>query len=292
VTVPVPSVSVIVPHYNDLENLSRCLDALERQTLTGHRVEIVVADNMSPQGEAEVARIIAGRAKLVTVTERGAGPTRNGGVAASNGELLAFIDSDCVATPSWLEEGVRALMMHDFVGGHVSVLVDDPRRMTPTEAFETVFAFNFEDYIQRKGFTGSGNLFVPRQIFDAVGGFRAAVSEDVDWSYRARALGYRLGYAPNAEVGHPARRSWRELLAKWQRVNREMYLLASARPGGRLRWLARTWALPGSVLVHTPKVLTSARLPDLRARLAALGILVRLRMWRFVDGNRLLLKGR
>ncbi len=291
-TSSVPTISVIVPHYNDLANLSRCLDALDRQTMGGPEVEIVVADNQSPQGEAAVAEVIGGRAKLVSVAERGAGPNRNGGVAASTGRLLAFIDSDCVATPRWLEEGVRALEHHDFVGGRVSVLVDDPEHMTPTEAFETVFAFNFEDYIQRKGFTGSGNLFVSRRVFDAVGGFRAAVSEDVDWSHRARAMGFRLGYAPEAEVGHPARRSWHELMAKWRRVNREMYLLAADQPRGRLHWLARTWAMPASALAHTPRVLTSRDVPNMAARIAALGVLYRLRLWRFVDGNMQLLKGR
>ncbi len=284
-------ISVIVPHYNDLANLDRCLAALQAQTMDPSRIEIVVADNTSPQGEAAVAAVVAGRARLVTVAERGAGPNRNGGVAASRGEILAFIDSDCVAEPDWLAEGVRALADYDFVGGKVSVLVDDPQRMSPAEAYEAVFAFDFKDYITRKGFTGSGNLFVSRRVFDAVGGFRPAVSEDVDWSHRATALGFRLGYAPAAEVGHPARRSWDELLGKWRRVNREMFLLAHDRPRGRSKWLARTWAMPLSALAHTPRVLTSPALPNARARLAALKTLYRLRLWRFVDGNRLLLGG-
>ena len=99
--------------------------------------------------------------------------------------LFAFTDSDCVPAPDWLKEGMAALADYDFVGGRVDVSVADERSVTPTEAFEKVFAFDFETYINRKGFTGSGNLFVPRTIFEAVGGFRNAVSEDVDWSRRA-----------------------------------------------------------------------------------------------------------
>jgi len=233
--------------------------------------------------------VIAGRARLVVVTERGAGPARNGGVAASRGQILAFTDSDCVPTPGWLAAGLAALDRHDFVGGHVSVLVGDPARMTAVEAFETVFAFNFKDYIERKGFTGSGNLFVARAVFDRVGGFRPAVSEDVDWSHRARALGYRLGYAPAAEVAHPARVDWAEFMAKWVRVQREMWTLARTRRLGRLHWALRMWAMPVSALAHTPRVLASPALPDLSTRLSALGVLYRIRLWRFADGNARLL---
>jgi len=283
-----PRVSVVVPHYRDLAALDRCLAALERQTLA-EPFEVVVADNNSPEGAEAIAAVIAGRARLVVVTERGAGPARNGGVAASRAPILAFTDSDCVPTPGWLAAGLAALDRHDFIGGHVSVLVGDPARMTPVEAFEAVFAFNFKDYIERKGFTGSGNLFVARTVFDRVGGFRPAVSEDVDWSYRARHLGYRLGYAPAAEVAHPARTHWPEFMGKWCRVQREMWTLARTRRFGRLGWAARMWAMPLSALAHTPRVLTSPVLPDARTRLAALGVLYRIRLWRFVDGNARLL---
>jgi GT2 family glycosyltransferase len=174
----------------------------------------------------------------------------------------------------------------------VEVLVDDPDAPTPTEAFEKVFAFNFEDYILRKGFTGSGNLFVPKSTFDQVGGFRVGVSEDVEWSFRAREKGFAIGYAPKAAVGHPARRSWHELKRKWRRVNSESFGLLAPKRGGRLRWMARTWAMPLSALAHTPRVLFSDKLPSFKAKLGALLILYRSRFWRFLDGNWLLLGGR
>jgi len=204
-------VSVIIPHYQDLKGLASCLDALERQTLPRREFEIVVSDNESPIGKPAVAAVVAGRAKLVICAEKGAGPNRNRGVAASSSPVLAFIDSDCVAEPDWLENGLRGLERFDFVGGRVRVLVEDPRQMTGAEAFETVFAFDFETYINKKGFTGAGNMFCPRKLFDAVGGFSNGVSEDVEWSRRAVMAGYRLGYAADAVVGHPARRTWAEL---------------------------------------------------------------------------------
>lgn len=284
-------VSVIVPHYNDPEGLEICLAALGRQTFPAERVEIVVADNNSPQGIAAVEKIVAGRARVVTVIERGAGPARNGGAAASRGELLAFIDSDCRADPIWLAQGIKALDHCDIAGGSVDVLVKDAQRMTAAEAFECIFAFNMERYVKEKGFVGSGNLFCRRAVFEAVGPFGIGVSEDVDWSHRATAKSFRIGYAPLARVGHPARRSWSELKRKWERINLETYGLVMRRPFGRLSWLKTFLLLPLSALAHTPKVLASGRLNG-QQKLAALGMLYRLRLWRMVDYGRLLLGGR
>lgn len=283
-----PRVSVIIPHYRDLRGLDRCLAALKAQSYPADRREFIVADNASPEGAEVVSETIRGRALLVVQTEKGAGPARNRGVAAASGEVLAFIDSDCVAEPDWLEAGVRSLSGYDLIGGRVRVLVENPERMSAAEAFERVFAFDFKTYIEKKGFTGAGNLFCPRAVFDAVGGFRARVSEDVEWSKRAQAMGFKLGYAPAAIVGHPGRQTWQELTAKWKRVNAETYALLHERKFPRLRWLLRNSLLPASALAHTPKVLLSEELSSWRDRSKALGMLYRLRIWRLFDALSLL----
>ena len=162
--------------------------------------------------------------------------------------------------------------------------------MTPTEAFERIFAFNMEHYLKRKGFVGSGNLFCRREVFEAVGGFGSGVSEDVDWSHRAAAKHFRIGYAAKAAVGHPARRSWDELRRKWSRINAETYGLAMRREKAGLSWLMKALLLPASALAHTPRILMSKRLKG-RQKLGALAILYRLRFWRMLDSCRLLLDG-
>ncbi|MBV8683827.1 MAG: glycosyltransferase [Caulobacteraceae bacterium] len=279
-----PYVSVIVPHYQDLPRLKLCLDALGRQTFPRERFEIIVADNNSPCGESAVAEAIAGRARLTIVREKGAGPARNGGVALARGLILAFTDSDCVPQPQWLEEGLKGLESADFVGGTVEVLVPDPDNMTPVECFERVFAFDFRTYILKKEFTGSGNLFCPRKVFDAVGGFASGVSEDVEWCMRARAAGYSIGFAPRAAIGHPARRTWSEMQIRWKRLNSESYHLAQRDPGGRAKWLIKTLLMPASAVVHTVKVLTSPRLERFSDRIKAIGVLYRIRWFRMIDG--------
>lgn len=278
-----PTVSVIVPHFNDLKGLDTCLGRLASQTYPADRFEVIVGDNASPCGIEAVRACAGSRARVLLVEERGAGPARNGAVAQATGEILAFIDSDCVPEHDWIEEGVRALSQYDFIGGQVNVLVDDEARMTPSEAFERVFAFDFKTYIEKKGFTGAGNLFCPRSLFDAVGGFRVGLSEDLEWSRRAIAAGFRLGYAPKVVIGHPARRSWAELTRKWRRMDEEAFGLSHGRPGRRLRWFLRAMAMPASAVVHTPKVLASRKLHGPRQRLDAIGILFAIRFWRLQD---------
>lgn len=284
-----PSVTVIVPHYNDLAGLDRCLASLTEQTHPADDFHIIVADNGSPQGLDAVASVVAGRAQLILASERGAGPARNAAVAASSTSLLAFIDSDCVAEPQWLASGLAGLADYDFCGGPVNVLIDHDGEWSPEEAFEMVFAFNNEAYVRDKGFTGSGNLFTRRDVFDAVGGFGVGMSEDLDWSHRARAHGYRLGFVRAAAIGHPARRNWDELRRKWLRIQSETYALGAPTLASHLHWLARSWAMPLSIAAHLPRIWRSPKLSTGQQRRAATLGLVRLRLWRWWDGHRLLL---
>jgi GT2 family glycosyltransferase len=278
-----PAVSVVIPHYNQLEALASCLAALRRQTMPRERFEVIVADNNSAGGvEAVVAavRAIAPDATVVAAPQQGAGPARNAGAAHARGATLAFIDADCLAEADWLEQGMAALDRFDYAGGRVVTTIADRRAPSPAEAYEAVFAFHFKKYIEKDKFSGSGNLFVPKAVFERVGGFRGGVSEDIDWCRRASALGLRLGYAERAAVSHAARREWRELRAKWDRVIAETLRLACEQPGWRRRWLLYAATVAASPLVHWWAVLRSPRLLGWRAKASGLLGLLEVRLYR------------
>lgn len=283
---PTPRISVIVPHYNDLERLDACLAALEAQSLPRDTFEVIVADNRSPVGVDEVTRLVGKRGRVIDAPIAGAGMARNSGVDYARAAILAFTDCDCVPEPHWLEQGVAALESADFVGGRMKVLVENPAHMSGAEAFEAVFAFDNRGYVLREHFTVTANLFCPRDLFHKIGPFRTEVSEDKEWCLRARAMGHRIGYAEKAVVGHPARADYVQLKGKWKRMASESYALFRQNGGSRLRWLGRTWMLPLSILAHSPRVLASKELPDMAARLRALVTLVRIRLWRFREGHR------
>lgn len=289
-----PAVSVIVPHYDDVIRLDRCLAALCRQTFPSDAFEIVVADNCSPLAPGELERAVAGRARIVIASEKGAGPARNAGVAAARGHILAFTDADCLPEAGWIAAGVAALGHADIAGGHMVVMIerDDGAPRTGAEAFETVFAFDNRTYVEQKGFSVTANLFCERRIFDAVGDFRNGLSEDLDWCLRARERGFTITYAADATVAHPARSDWPQLLRKWKRLNVEAYNLQRTRPLGRARWAIRSLALPLSIVPHARRVMSAPGLDHGIERRRAVATLVRLRLWRFADAWRLLAGGK
>lgn len=276
------TVSVIIPHYNDLKNLRNCLSALGRQSYDAALTEIIVVDNNSACPRSEIEDAIGGRASLIVEKQQGAGPARNAGAAASRGQILAFIDSDCTPSPDWISNGVKGLEASDFAGGRVDVTARDSSNLTPSEAFETVFAFDFKHYIEQKRFTGSGNMFVWRNVFLDVGGFRNAMSEDMDWSHRAINAGYRLSYIESAAVTHPARHDFKELQAKWRRVVSESFEYDAARGKGKLSWATKAMVVAGSPFVHMLKIARSQKI-NRKHKLGAALVLFRIRFYRFKE---------
>ena len=282
-------VSVIVPHLDDYDNLDACLTLLQAQSFPGDRMEVIVADNGSSRGLDAVRQIVGNRGRVIEVAERGAGPARNAGVRASRGEAIAFIDSDCRPDRRWLEEGLLELELADFVGGRVDVLVQDPRRMTGAEAFESVFAFRNERYVKSLNFTVTASMFVWRSVFDEVGGFVNGVPEDKDWCVRARRQGFRIRFAAKSIVGHPARRTMLELKRKWRRLVLESYEGARRDGKGPARILLRQWAALLAVAPQAFLPLASKRLGGIRNRLMAIAALAELRAYRLVIAHRVVL---
>lgn len=282
-----PQLSVVIPHYNDLDNLRRCLAALDAQALPDGVCEVIVSDNNSPVGIAAVEAVAGRSARVILSTEKGAGPTRNAGAEAARGAILAFTDSDCLPAEGWLAQALASGQKAEITGGRVDLVPADRERPTAVEAFEMVFGFNNEAYIKNKGFSGSGNLVVQRPVFQAVGPFRQGMSEDVEWCHRARAKGHAIDYNHALFVEHPSRQSWGELVVKWKKTTRESYLLIRPRRLGEFWWFARNFVVLVSAIPHSWKVIRSSRLPRWRDKLNALGVLFRVRGCRFAWGLRL-----
>src|SRR5262245_31235923 len=99
-----PTLSVIVPVYNDRAGLSRCLPALTAAARAGD--EVIVVDDASTDDSAAVA---AGLPVRVLRMPANAGPAaaRNTGAAAARGDILLFVDSDVVVAPGALDQVAR-----------------------------------------------------------------------------------------------------------------------------------------------------------------------------------------
>ncbi|MEM8770106.1 MAG: glycosyltransferase [Pseudomonadota bacterium] len=276
------AVSVIIPHYNQPGDLKLCLESLARQNFPKEKTEIIVADNRSADEIAlRKALAILPYAKLVFAHEKGAACSRNAAIAVSNGAALAFIDADCVADEAWLANGLKALEGADLVGGDVRVTVNRPEAPTPVELFERVFAFRQRMYIQRKHFSVTANLFARRAAAEAIGPFKNGVSEDVDWCLRARALGFRLAFNDTSIISHPARRTWEDLTRKWDRMIRERWNgFGGPWPVRAAQWAMLAAAIALSAAPHLAAILFSDRVRGWRQKVAAAGVLARIRIWR------------
>ena len=280
---PSPRVSVIVPHLNQPDSLEACLSSLDAQSLERSVFEIIVVDNGSTSMPEAVVERHPGT-HLLQERRPGPGLARNLGAEAASGELLCFIDADCIAHPDWLRRLLQAFSSapaDTILGGDVRIWRENDSRFTALEAYESVFAYRFKLYIERHGYSGTGNLAVRRADFYEVGPFGGIdVAEDVEWGARARAAGFAFRYIPQMIVYHPARRSIHELFVKWDRHIQHALNMSAGKSWWRVRWFARALAVLASPAVDIWRVLISDRIEGISARLKGSAVLVVLRAYR------------
>lgn len=212
-----PFVSIIIPVFNDGERLGKCLTALDQQTYGRSQFEVIVVDNGSDDLDA-VKTVIEGHANVTLSYEPipGSYAARNQGLTLAKGEIIAFTDADCVPTPDWLKHGVACLQKNPDCGqvvGQVKLFFADPQHPTLVEIYESLTAFPQKRLLQDAHGGATANVFTWRRVIDHVGPFdvRLKSNGDLEWGKRVYEAGYGQIYAPEVQVGHPARRSFDEL---------------------------------------------------------------------------------
>ena len=124
---------MVIPAYNAAATLAEQLEALAGQQYEDDW-EVVIADNGSTDGTADIARRYLPRFKALTLVDggprRGHSAPRNAGAKAARGELLAFCDADDIVAPGWLQAMADAARHYDLIGGWLDVraLNDDSTR--------------------------------------------------------------------------------------------------------------------------------------------------------------------
>ena len=180
-----PRVSVVIPAYNAAMYLQETLRSVLEQDC--RPLEAIVVDDGSADNTAEVARSFGPPVRILVQPHAGAGAARNAGVAAAQGEWLAFLDADDLWTPRALSR------LADLLAGNpsldlVSGQVIEFRRTADGQVAE--------------GPPVSGLLpgvtLMRRPSFDRVGWFRTdlRVGEFIDWCARARELGLNSAILP------------------------------------------------------------------------------------------------
>jgi GT2 family glycosyltransferase len=168
------------------------------------------------------------------------------------------------------------------LGGDVQIWRDDQSAFSALEAYESVFAYRFQLYIEKHGFSGTGNLVVKREDFYKIGPFKGIqFAEDIEWGRSVRAAGYQFRFAPGMIAYHPARKTLKDLFVKWDRHIQHAANVAHEQKRWQLRWIARAVAVLLSPAADWVQVLASSRVRGLSARVKAIAVLIAVRAYRF-----------
>jgi GT2 family glycosyltransferase len=200
------NVSIIIP---DLHSpvIGRTLDSLRAQVydLRGVEVLVVGQDKYQLVHEDELIRFIPTQHPVIQSI------ARNTGSRQARGDLLVFIDADCVAAPDWLQ--TLTMRFEDpgvhLVGGGLVFPAGD--YWTLCDNIAILYDWLSTSPGGTRPNLASLNLAIRRQAWERLGGFDEtfAKAEDTELSLRARLAGYSLYFEPRAMVTHapPASRN-------------------------------------------------------------------------------------
>jgi mycofactocin glycosyltransferase len=189
-----PDATIVIPVRDRPEELDRCLAALAGGVDTAARGDALLVVDDGSRDAAAIAGVCARHGARVLRRSVPGGPAaaRNAAIAHVRTELIAFLDSDCVAPADWVRE--LAGHFEDPRVAAVAPRVGDPALdMGPRPADVAPGA--------RVAYVPSAALIVRRA---ALGGFDEALryGEDVDLVWRLHDRGWRIRYDPRVTVEH------------------------------------------------------------------------------------------
>ncbi len=228
------SQSVVIPTYGRPAQLARLLASIVPAELSSDEPEVVVVDDGSaPHTYDEVQ---AAYPSVIWLRQPRSGPAtaRNTGWQASTGDVVVFIDDDCVLAAGALSLLQEALTVLDAAGATIEPL-HSGHLVADFMHAEHLVTHKMQDGEVRWLVTAC--LAVRRAALEVVGGFdeqlTSAGGEDVDLSLRLKEAGFRLGVAPAAVALHDHRASLRLLVRTYYRHGTGQRRLATRHPERR-----------------------------------------------------------
>lgn len=200
-----PLVSVIVPAYNSEKTLSICLSSLLIQTYKNY--EIIVIDNNSNDNTKFIINKYKTKcSKIKTIFEphRSRGAARNAGLEIVNGDIIAMIDSDCVAPKNWIEQITSPIRKNKelMVQGNEADCINN-YWTSMEQDFNSIYLKNrgYDSYIDH---FDTKNCAFRKRIITELGHFNKNLKncEDFELKLRLHKKGYRIYFAQNCRVQH------------------------------------------------------------------------------------------
>ncbi len=199
-----PKVSIIVPAYNEEENIGETLESL--LALDYPDFEIIVVDDGSTDGTYEVAKKYEGdRVKVIRQENRGKGAALNTGIRNARGEILACMDADSVVEPDALRKMIPFFQDPRVMAVTANMMVKHPKNLIQgiqyveyalNSVMRRALAFLNAQYVT----PGPFSLY-RREFFEKHGYFREDdITEDMEMGMRITYAGYRIENAVDAYV--------------------------------------------------------------------------------------------
>ena len=206
-------ISVVIPTYNRLPILRKCLNALENQFFIDdvHDYEIVIVDDGSTDGTSDWLRNniqIFPHLRLLEQSHGGPAIGRNFGVENSKGDLIIFIDSDLVVNKFFLSNHVDSLILAWKKLGNKKCFTYGSVINTSNFNNPTSEPFKLQDLSW--AYFATGNVAIDKKVLERSGLFDSSFQlygwEDLELGERLRNMGVKLIKCPKA-IGyhwHPA----------------------------------------------------------------------------------------
>ncbi|EFK10400.1 glycosyltransferase family protein [delta proteobacterium NaphS2] len=206
-----PAISIIIPVHNRPCEIAACLESIEKLDYPKERLETIVVDDASTDHTPKIISRFPVR-RILLEENRQAPFCRNLAAKEARGDILAFVDSDCLVSPLWLKELLPTFsdLSVAVVGGRVDAWFDRSA-LDRYEAANSSLIMGRHPMRSEKGnsslYVPSCNMLVRREVFLAVDGFREhlVVGEDVDLCWRIRDSGYQVAFEPAGAVFHKHR---------------------------------------------------------------------------------------
>ncbi len=192
-------ISVIIPAFNSEQYIRDCLDSLRKQSLSADEYEIIVVDNGSADRTVEIAQSLG--VKVVPGPQLTVSALRNLGAAQAQGDILAFVDSDCCVAEDWLRLAV------ELIGSKGAAAIGYwyrlPHDLTWVERV-------WDLHMSLKRVTGyvpwlpSSNFFIRKSVFEKISGFnpQLVTGEDSDICNRIILSGEKIYSDDRLAVTH------------------------------------------------------------------------------------------
>jgi len=220
-----PSVSIILPVFNEVGFLDDCVSSLQAQDYEG-RIEIVVADGRSTDGTRSLleARHQQGNLILIDNPQRRQWAGLNLAAEAASGEVLVRVDGHSTYAVDYVRKSVAALEESGAtaVGGRMIPVSDTPVGSAIVSAMATPWAVGPARYRHQKHRSPVDTVYLGsfrRDDFDRLGGYRdlPGVAEDADLYFRWRKQGATIMLDPAIQSDYRPRDSWSGLARQYFR---------------------------------------------------------------------------